>query len=298
MIRVEGIRKFYGKFEALKGISFDVKPSRITALLGPNGAGKTTTLRILSGYLEYDEGKVEYFGKEIKKNIIDIKKIVGYIPENNPVYEDLEVTDYLKWISSVYETDENNIKDVIEKCSLKEVCGKKISTLSKGYKQRVSLAKAIIHNPKVLLLDEPTTGLDPNQARQTRELIKNLSSDKTILISTHILSEVEMLADDIIIINNGLIAEYGTKEEIIKKHTKNSYVLKTKKSDLTIDLNNLKNIRVEKVDEEFVYKFEFDGNDDMREVLIREMSSKGVAILEFYKEKITLDEIFKNITEN
>lgn len=298
MIRVEGLKKFYGKFEALKGISFEVKPSRITALLGPNGAGKTTTLRILSGYLTYDEGKVEFFGKDIIQNLIDVKKIIGYIPENNPVYEDLEVIDYLKWISSVYGINEGAIKNVLEKCSLKEVCGKKISTLSKGYKQRVSLAKAIIHNPKVLLLDEPTTGLDPNQARQTRELIKNLSMDKTILISTHILSEVEMLADDIIIINKGMIAEYGTKDEIINRYTKNSYILKTRKPDLKIELNNLKNIKIDRISDEFIYKFEFEGNNDMRKILIDEINSKNIEILEFYKERITLDEIFKNITEN
>lgn len=297
MIRVERVRKFYGRFEALKGVSFEIKPSRITALLGPNGAGKTTTLRILSGYLGYDEGRVEFFGKEISQHLTEIKKEIGYIPENNPVYEDLEVVDYLRWVSSIYGIDEGAIKDAIEKCSLKEVCGKRIVTLSKGYRQRVSLAKAILHNPKVLLLDEPTTGLDPNQARQTRDLIKTLSADKTILISTHILSEVEAVADDIIIINQGNIAEYGTKDEIIERYTKNSYILKTKEPEVKLELNNLKGMNVEKLNGEFVYRFEFEGNDDMRKVLVEELKRKEVDILEFYKERITLDEIFRRITE-
>ncbi|MCX7641882.1 MAG: ATP-binding cassette domain-containing protein [Elusimicrobiales bacterium] len=299
MIKVKGVRKFYDKFEALKGISFEINSSKITALLGPNGAGKTTTLRILSGYLNYDDGEIEFFNKKLtNQNLKEIKKDIGYIPENNPLYDDIEVCDFLEWIASIYKTDKNSVKDAINKCSLKDACGKKISTLSKGYRQRLSLAKAIIHNPKILLLDEPTTGLDPNQARQTRELIKNLSYDKTIVISTHILSEVEALADDIIIINKGEIAEFGTKQNIINKYIKNSYILKTNSHNLNLEINNLKNISYEKFENEFIYKFEFEGNEDMRKIIIEILKNKNIEILEFYREKMTLDEIFRNITEN
>lgn len=299
MIKVENLKKLYGNFEALKGVSFEVKKSKITALLGPNGAGKTTTLRILSGYLTYNDGNVEINGKKLNKdNLKDIKKDIGYIPENNPVYEDLEITDYLSWVASVYSIDRNRVKDVIEKCSLKDVLGKKIFELSKGYKQRVSLAKAILHNPSILLLDEPTTGLDPNQARQTRELIKGLSLDKTIVISTHILSEVEMLADEIIIINNGVIAEIGTKEEIVEKYNKNTYIIKAKNKELKLEMNEIKNFEVIKQSEdEYIYKVEFNNNLDMRKPLLDYVLSKNIEILEFYKERITLDEIFKKITE-
>lgn len=300
MIKLENVKKYYGKFEALKGISFEVKKSKITALLGPNGAGKTTTLRILSGYLTPSEGYIEINGKALnEQNIKEIKKYIGYIPENNPVYEDLEVTDYLNWISKVYAVDKASMKQAIEKCSLNDVLGKKIFELSKGYKQRVSLAKAIIHNPQILLLDEPTTGLDPNQARQTRDLIKELSKDKTIIISTHILSEVEMLADEIIIINKGMIAEIGTKEEILNKHNKNAYIVKTPVKDLNFELNNIKNIEMSRISEnEYVYRIEFeDSNDDMRKIIFEYIRSKNIELFEFYKERITLDEIFRKITE-
>ncbi len=297
MIRIKGLKKSYGNFEALHGISFEIKPSKITAILGPNGAGKTTILRILSGYIDYDEGEIEFFDKKVTDdNIKEIKKIIGYVAENNPIYEDLEVVDYLNWISDIYRVDRRNVREVIDKCSLKDVCGRKIATLSKGYKQRVSLAKAILHNPQFLLLDEPTTGLDPNQARQTRELIKTLSKDKTIVISTHILSEVETLADDIVIINRGSIAAYGTKDEILKSYSANAYIIKTPIGEEL----KIEGAKIEKTQSqlECVWRLEFDTDEDMRAKLIEELKKDGVNFFEFYREKITLDEIFRRITED
>lgn len=302
MIKAENISKYYGKFQALKGISFEVKPNTITALLGPNGAGKTTTLKILSGFFTPDSGDVYILDKKLNtENSNEIKKHIGYIPENNPLYEDIEVVEYLSWISDVYSVPDKKkrLQEVIEKCSLKAVAGKKIATLSKGYRQRVSLAKAIIHNPPILLLDEPTTGLDPNQAQQTRELILELKKDKTILISTHILSEVEHMCEDIIIINNGEIATSGTKNELLKIYSTNSYVLKFE-GNVDFNFNEIPEIETitkDFKDDETIYYIKCkDENTDLRKKLINTINKNNLPLLEIYKERVTLDEIFKKIT--
>ncbi|MEW6012534.1 MAG: ATP-binding cassette domain-containing protein [Elusimicrobiales bacterium] len=298
MIITENITKSYGNFKALKGISFKVPSNSITVLLGPNGAGKTTTLRILAGYLYADDGKVEYFGKKYDENF-EFKKLIGYIPENNPVYEDLEVTEYLEFVAKSYSLGKKEVKIAVERCALKEVLGKKIGNLSKGYKQRVSLAKAILHNPPILLLDEPTTGLDPNQAYQTRELIKELKKDKTILISTHILSEAEAICDNILIINKGEICASGEKESLIKQYSKNSYVLRFD-GDIEnkfIEMEGIKEITAKKENGETEFIIEFENDKDMRKDIINFAYEKKLPLIEFYKNKVTLDEIFSKITK-
>lgn len=298
MIITENITKSYGNFKALKGISFKVPSNSITVLLGPNGAGKTTTLRILAGYLYADDGKVEYFGKKYDENF-EFKKLIGYIPENNPVYEDLEVTEYLEFVAKSYSLGQKEIKIAVERCALKEVLGKKIGNLSKGYKQRVSLAKAILHNPPILLLDEPTTGLDPNQAYQTRELIKELKKDKTILISTHILSEAEAICDNILIINKGEICASGEKESLIKQYSKNSYVLRFDGDveNKFIGMEGIKEITAKKENGETEFIIEFENDKDMRKDIINFVYEKKLPLIEFYKNKVTLDEIFSKITK-
>ncbi|MEF3279734.1 MAG: ATP-binding cassette domain-containing protein [Elusimicrobiota bacterium] len=297
MIKVKNVIKNYGNFRALKGVSFEAQKNTITALLGPNGAGKTTTLRILSGYLFPDDGDIEYFGKNYKNS--DFKNLIGYVPENNPIYEDLEVSEYLNWISKIYGVDSSNVKTVIDKCSLKDVIGKKIGSLSKGYKQRVSLAKAIIHNPPILLLDEPTSGLDPNQANQTKELIKDLKGEKTVIISTHILSEAESICDNILIINKGEIQASGKIDEIIKQYSRNSYTLKIE-GKIEIDFSGLKEIKeIAKTyyENEVQYIIEFNNEKDMRKEILEYLISKKISLLEFYKNRITLEEIFTKITK-
>lgn len=298
MIITENITKSYGNFKALKGISFKVPSNSITVLLGPNGAGKTTTLRILAGYLYADDGKVEYFGKKYDENF-EFKKLIGYIPENNPVYEDLEVTEYLEFVAKSYSLGKKEVKIAVERCALKEVLGKKIGALSKGYKQRVSLAKAILHNPPILLLDEPTTGLDPNQAYQTRELIKELKKDKTILISTHILSEAEAICDNILIINKGEICASGEKETLIKQYSKNSYILRFDGDveNKFIEMEGIKEITAKKENGETEFIIEFEHGKDMRKDIINFAYEKKLPLIEFYKNKVTLDEIFSRITK-
>lgn len=297
MITAKKLIKNYGNFKALKGISFKAPSNSITALLGPNGAGKTTTLRILAGYLVADEGEIEYSGEKYTE-YLNIRRITGYVPENNPVYEDLEVSEYLELTAKTYSVGEKEVKTAIERCSLKDVVGKKIGTLSKGYRQRVSLAKSILHNPKILLLDEPTTGLDPNQAEETRNLIKELKKDKTVIISTHILSEAENLCDNIIIINKGEISAEGKKEDIIKQHSKNLYTLIFEgdiKVDFT-DLTDIEEITEKKTEKETEYTIKFKNDRDMRKELLSLINSKNIPLLEIYRNKITLDEIFAKIT--
>lgn len=206
-IRVRNISKSYNKQQVLKGISFDAKPGRILGFLGPNGAGKSTTMKIISGSLAPTSGEVSINGIPVATGNVSLRKHIGYLPENNPVYKDMYVREALSFIARLHRIDQahKKIDDVIALTGLLPEQHKKMSQLSKGYRQRVGLAQAILHDPDVLILDEPTSGLDPNQLLEIRTLIKNLSTDKTVLFSTHIMQEVEAICDDVIIIQQGTI---------------------------------------------------------------------------------------------
>ena len=251
MISVKNLTKYYDDFQALKGISFEIKSGEIVGILGPNGAGKSTTLRILTSYLSPTSGDAIIDGKSILDKDIEIKKIIGYLPESAPLYNDMCVFDYLVYMADIQELDRNKLSErlnyVVEACSLKDVISKPIGELSKGYKQRVGLAGAIIHDPKILILDEPTNGLDPNQIVEIRELIKELGKEKTVLISTHILSEVEATCSRAIIINKGtIIADNDPKHlSVDNKISSIKLSLKTNDSFETIKtkLNSLDNIQ-------------------------------------------------------
>ena len=216
-IQVSHISKSYGATPAVKDISFDIKAGEITGFLGPNGAGKSTCLQILMGLLEADQGSASILGLSVQSDIDTIKKQVGYLAEHNPLYPDMYVKEFLTFIGKIHQIPadrlKNRIKEVIELTGLTQEQTKKIHALSKGYQQRVGIAQAILHDPKVLLLDEPTSGLDPNQMEEIRSLIKSLAKQKTILFSSHILSEVEAICDRIILINQGeLKANCSLKE--------------------------------------------------------------------------------------
>ena len=216
-IQVSHISKSYGATPAVKDISFDIKAGEITGFLGPNGAGKSTCLQILMGLLEADQGSASILGLSVQSEIDTIKKQVGYLAEHNPLYPDMYVKEFLTFIGKIHQIPadrlKNRIKEVIELTGLTQEQTKKIHALSKGYQQRVGIAQAILHDPKVLLLDEPTSGLDPNQMEEIRSLIKSLAKQKTILFSSHILSEVEAICDRIILINQGeLKANCSLKE--------------------------------------------------------------------------------------
>lgn len=206
-IRVSGLTKYFGTQKAVDGISFEAKPGRILGFLGPNGAGKSTTMRMLTGYLEPSSGSVSLCGFDTQLQNLEIKRLMGYLPENTPLYTDMYVKEFLLFVANTYGLKEPRLRvaETIEALGLGPEQHKKIGMLSKGYKQRVGLAQAIIHNPEVLILDEPTSGLDPNQLAEIRELIKSLGKDKTVILSTHIMQEVEALCDEVIIIHKGVI---------------------------------------------------------------------------------------------
>lgn len=223
-ISVKNLSKHYDKQKAVDAISFEAKPGRILGFLGPNGAGKSTTMRMLTGYLEPTSGSAEISNHNLLTQAIEAKKNVGYLPENTPLYTDMYVKEFLNFVGQTYELKNlvNRVDEVIKQVGLSPEQHKKIGMLSKGYRQRVGLAQAIIHNPEVLILDEPTSGLDPNQLVDIRALIKELGKNKTVVISTHIMQEVEAICDDIIIINKGKIVANDTLDGIKKANNQES----------------------------------------------------------------------------
>lgn len=221
-IRVSSLQKNYGEQKAVNNISFSVEKGQIVGFLGPNGAGKSTTMKILTGYLRADGGKAEICGRDVSKDPLFTKANIGYLPESNPLYYDMFVREYLHFMASVHRVAnaDARVEEVINLVGLQPESDKKTGQLSKGYKQRVGLAAALIHNPEVLILDEPTTGLDPNQIVEIREVIRRLGKDKTILFSTHILQEVEAICDRVVIINKGQVIADSSLADLQRQHSK------------------------------------------------------------------------------
>ena len=216
-ISVKDVVKIYGTQRALDGISFEVSSGEIVGFIGPNGAGKSTTMKIITGYLSEFEGEVLVNGLDVKKDALAVKKMIGYLPELNPLYPEMYVREYLEFIARTYRIDKpiaEAVDDVIVRTGLTKEQNKKIHMLSKGYRQRVGLASVLIHDPQLLILDEPTTGLDPNQLLEIRDLIGEVGKTRTVLLSTHIMQEVEAICDKVIIINNGRIVANDTAENI------------------------------------------------------------------------------------
>lgn len=309
MISVRGLKKFYGDVKDVNGVEFDIQKGEIVGLLGPNGAGKTTTLRMLTGYLTPTEGDVTIDNLSVIENLSDIKKVIGYLPESAPLYGDMAVYDYLEFIARVQEVGEGDIEKrihyVSDKCSLNQVINKKISELSKGYKQRVGLAHAIIHDPAILILDEPTSGLDPNQIIEIRELIKELGKEKTVILSTHILSEVEATCSRVIIINKGnIVKDASTDNLMADAGAANAVYLQIKTSAAKKAVGDfLKFKGVNKVDvsegpaglkDVFVYS---DSGNDIREEIYRKIKESDWSLMEMRREKQTLENIFQELTK-
>lgn len=224
MLEVSSISKKFGNFEAVKNISFKAGRGEVLGFLGPNGAGKSTTMKMITGFLDVTEGDATICGKSILSDTLEAQRNLGYVPENAPLYEEMFVREFLEFVARMRNIEETKIRlrviEVINMCALRDVEFQKLETLSKGYKRRVSLAQALIHDPKVLILDEPTDGLDPNQKHDVRELIKELAKEKCILISTHILEEVEEVCDRCIIIGEGEKLFEGTPKELKSKSDK------------------------------------------------------------------------------
>jgi ABC-2 type transport system ATP-binding protein len=303
MIEIKNITKYYGDFLALDNVSFLVPKGHVLGFLGPNGAGKTTTMRILTCYITPTSGTAEICGFDILKNPQEVKKRVGYLPEMNPLYSDMDVIEYLEFISNIRHINGNinkRIKEVVNICRLNNVLEKNIGELSRGYRQRVGFAQAIIHNPEVLIMDEPTAGLDPNQANEVRELIKELKKEKTVILSTHILSEVQAVCDSALIINKGKIIASGTTSEL------RSMVQGKEKTYIELkSVNNADNkiktipgvenvVLVKEENNNFTYMIE--STSDIRESVFNLAVTNGWTIIELHREFVSLEEIFRKLT--
>tara|TARA_B100000683_G_scaffold70800_1_gene69348 strand:+ start:1694 stop:2638 length:945 start_codon:yes stop_codon:yes gene_type:complete len=310
MIKVENLSKNYGSVKAVRSISFELNDGQVVGFLGANGAGKSTTLKIMTGYISPSSGNVYYGKKNIQDDTSEIQRDIGYLPELNPLYSEMIVHDYLKFISEVRGILENDFKNafqkVVEECSLNAVAHRTIANCSKGYKQRIGLAAALIHDPKILILDEPVTGLDPNQIVEIRELIKKLGKEKIVLMSSHILQEIQATVDRIIIINEGSIVADGSSEELLNDSAKGKADLKLEVSNAdendirdmkaTIPSIDIKNISKE--DSFTSINIEFPSNGDPREDIFKYAVDKNWVILEMVTSKQNLEDIFRKLTGN
>ncbi|WP_271405834.1 gliding motility-associated ABC transporter ATP-binding subunit GldA [Tenacibaculum soleae] len=294
-IQLTDISKTYGSQKVVKGISFEAKKGEIVGFLGPNGAGKSTTMKILTGFIRPTEGAVLVNGIDVIINPIDAQKSIGYLPEHNPLYLDMYVREYLQFQASLHQVKKNKIETVIQQVGLSVESHKKIGQLSKGYRQRVGLAAAILHDPEVLILDEPTTGLDPNQLVEIRELIKELGKDKTVLLSTHIMQEVEAMCDRVIIINKG---ELVVDKPISELKTSNEQVLKVT-FDYKLEeqfIKRLPNLTSYKNTIENNWTLIFETTKDMRPVIFDFAQENGLKILGLNAENKNLESLFRELT--
>ena len=298
-IRVDSVTKIYGKQRALNGVSFTVDSGEIVGFLGPNGAGKSTMMKIITGFLHPEEGCVWINGEIIGGNTLDIRHHIGYLPENNPLYSDLYVTEYLEYVAAIYhlKTIQSRVKEMIGLTGLHSEKHKKIGALSKGYRQRVGIAQALIHDPSVLILDEPTSGLDPSQIIEIRQLIRNISASKTVMLSTHIMQEVEALCNRIMIINHGKIVATDTPANIkaLANSTSQNVLVEFAES---INPNTLLEIRgiieIQHVSEKsWLLK---GGETDLRPLIFRFAVDNSLTILTLNRQESSLENVFLEIT--
>lgn len=294
-IEVQNITKLYKDQKALNNVSFRVNNAEIVGFLGPNGAGKSTMMKILTTYIEASEGSANVNGFDVKSDRKSVQSSVGYLPEHNPLYTDLYVKEYLTFNANVFGTPKSRIEEVIELTGLKPEAHKKISQLSKGYRQRVGLANALLHNPDVLILDEPTTGLDPNQLVDIRNLIKNIGKEKTIFLSTHIMQEVEAMCDRVIIINKGeIVADKYLKdlrdgqEQIVivefDYRVEDAFLLKLPK------VSSVKNTH------DFIYEITFSTKKDMRSHVFDFAHDNDLKLLQLNQKNTSLESLFRELT--
>jgi len=294
-IVIENLTKNYAAATALKGISLRFEQNGVVGLLGPNGAGKTTLMKILTGYLSQWEGTVSFDGMDIRTHTKKIQQIIGYLPENNPLYLEMYVKEYLRFVGTLYQLKTPPIEAVVEKTGLQEHMHKKIGDLSKGYKQRVGIAAALLHDPAYLILDEPTTGLDPNQVIEIRNLIKNLGKEKTVFLSTHILQEVDAMCYRVIIINKG---EIVLDQPLDQLRSKQEQIIKVS-FDYRIEVVALEKIpNVQKVINihDFDYELQIKGAQDMRPAVFDFAHDNGLKILNLQLKNESLEQLFKKLT--
>jgi len=300
-IIVQGVTKFYGEQKALDNISFEVKTGEIVGFLGPNGAGKSTMMKIITGFLTASSGKVSVNGLPVEGDNPEVKKQIGYLPENNPLYPEMYVREYLGFVASIYKTGlskKTQIDNIIDLTGLAPEQNKKIGSLSKGYRQRVGLAQALIHNPAVLILDEATSGLDPNQIVEIRNLIKEAGKEKTVMNSTHIMQEVEAICGRIIIIDKGVIVADEEKSNIYSKFKRPRQVIEVEFDRETSDssLKDIVNVSSVKRVRNNLWLIETEGDEDSRPAIFNFAVKNNLTVLSLNRQESNLEEVFRHLT--
>ncbi len=304
MIDVKGLTRYYGEKRAISDVTFHVNKGEVLGLLGPNAAGKTTTMRILTCYMPPTSGTATVGGYDILEQSLEVRKIIGYLPENPPLYTDMVVHDYLTFVSHLKGVEKNRIKSevdsVIEKTNLGDVRNRIIGKLSKGYKQRVGLAQALLNNPQIVILDEPTVGLDPKQIIEIRQLIKGLSGEHTVILSSHILPEIEQTCERVVIINEGKVVAEDTVENLTNRMRGVQRINlqvegdqdAVKKALQSVDAIQKMNVTMK----DNVCEVEVESPQDIRKDLARVIVNNGLGLLELSTERFTLEEIFLHLT--
>ncbi len=299
-VSVRNVVKLYGDQKALEEVSFEVQKGEVVGLLGPNGAGKTTTMKILSGFIDDFEGEAMVKSLDVRMQQIEVKKCIGYLPEHNPLYLDMYVKEYLSFIGSIYglRNLRSRVSEMIEVTGLSREQHKIIRALSKGYRQRVGLAQALIHDPDILILDEPTTGLDPNQLVEIRQLIKTLGASKTVIFSSHIMQEVQAICDRVIILHQGKLVADNSIEYLEKAFNKEREIVITLDTVLK-EKWDIRGLSKSKKIGESTYQLVFeDGKRDPRILVFDFVVGKGYKILEMTEKHSTMEDVFQKITQS
>ncbi len=304
MINVEGLTRFYGDKRAISDVTFNVKKGEILGLLGPNAAGKTTTMRILTCYMPPTSGTATVAGYDIFEQSLEVRRITGYLPENPPIYVDFTVDDYLDFVAKIKGVSKadrkKEIDSVLEKASIGDVRNRIIGKLSKGYKQRVGLAQSLLNNPQIVILDEPTVGLDPKQIIEIRELIKNLKGDHTVILSSHILPEIEQTCERVVIINDGTVVAQDTPQNLTNRLKGGErFSLKIEGDEKKIrtafkPIKAIKSLEIEAADG--ICKVVVESESDIRKELAKQTVSKDLGLLELAADKFTLEDVFLHLT--
>lgn len=300
-LTVQHLTKIYGSQKAVNDLSFSIKRGEIVGFLGPNGAGKSTTMKVATGYLPPSSGKVEVEGMDVTAQPLEVKRIVGYLPEHNPLYLDLFVHEYLAFVGGLYgikgKVLSARVKEMIVVCGLEREQNKKLEALSKGYRQRVGLAQALIHDPQVLILDEPTSGLDPNQIIEIRKVIRDISQNKTVIFSSHILQEVQALCERVIVLNKGQLVADDSLENLLNDKRKNMAVIVEFEGNVSLtDLQSLNGVKLVEQIEPLKFRVVAHDGVDIRPEIFRFASEKNLSLIGLKQEENSLENIFRELT--
>ena len=303
MIEVSNVSRVFGTFWAVNDVSFSIPTGQIVGLLGPNGAGKTTTMRMITGFLKPTSGTIKIDGTDITENPVESKRKIGYMPESAPLYGDMIVDDYLRYIARMQQQDENvKVPLLCRECGLEEVMHKNIGELSRGYRQRVGLAHALMNDPEILILDEPTSGLDPNQVEDVRALIKEIGKTRTVIISTHILSEVEMLCSRVIIISGGKLVADSPTDQLRTRYGNaavvrvNANATEAQLSDSLKGIDGIQSLSFEKAETGATALIAIQGDTEIRPAVAKAVLSSGYDLYELSLQRNSLEDVFHILT--